>query len=224
MTKSTRSNLYQAGRNAFCLKTLHKQIMDLRDSYDHAVPDVLSSIVSALYLDTKIRDMKNNREGKIEVRDTTLLFSFKDTGNEYKTYVISDFSYGKTHDFLSNMPGDDLDNFDIIAEQCSAYLRKALAPIFDRYQVVVEYSSVWTGEGTITSDATVNMGTNEVTVNQVYDPSDILDEDGNAFECNTLEDEYIEFADRTKKPCHNRYTVDEYDKSEWNPDKDFWYN
>lgn len=224
MTESTRNNLSQAGRNAFCLKTLYKQITYLHASYKRAVPDVLNSIISALYLDTKIHDMKTGRNGKIEAQGTNLVFIFKDTNDEHKTHVISDFSYDKVHDFLSAMPGDDLNEFDVIAKQCSVYLQKALAPILNQYQVIAEYSSVWAGEGTVTSDATVNMGTHEVTITQIYGSGDILDEDGNAFECCILEDEYIEFADGTKKPCHNRYTVDEYDKSEWNPDKDFWYN
>ena len=87
------------------------------------------------------------------------------------------------------------------------------------------YSSVWEGEGEITSPADINLFTHEVTILKSYNPEDMTTEDGEPFECECLEDEYI-LIDNEKFPCINK---EEYDKEQLNEnttydlDKLFWY-
>ena len=86
------------------------------------------------------------------------------------------------------------------------------------------YTSVWEGEGEITAKAKVNLNTRKVEILESFDPADFYDEDGNPFECEFLEDEYVTI-DGIDYPCH-RYIEDKYEQEEWNnwsPKTGFYY-
>lgn len=85
------------------------------------------------------------------------------------------------------------------------------------------YSSVWEGEGEITSPANINLFTHEVEILKSYDPSDVTTEDGEPFECEYLQEEYVLIAG-SKFPCLNKKEYDKELLAENNTyDKLFWY-
>lgn len=222
MTQSTRCDLAQAGCYLSRLKAMHSNIQQSIKNYDIYANETLKTLVSAFYLDTRVHDMKLNRDGKLSADGTSLVFLFDDIDGKYKKLMVFDLNSESSKGNLADYPLLDPTDPDYTIKSFGQLLKK-FEPIFTRFQVIVSYSSVWDAEGIISSEAYVNMATRKVTINQVYDPNDILDEDGDPFECNILAEEYIEFEDGTRKPCHNRFSVDEYNDS-WDPNKDFWYD
>ncbi len=79
------------------------------------------------------------------------------------------------------------------------------------------YTSVWDGEGEITSRAEINLFTHEVNVLKSYDPAELETEDGYPFECEILEDEYVRI-DGKKYPCTNKSSYMDCDDENM-----FWY-
>lgn len=225
MTNNHRLNITEAGYNLSCLKILYDNANAKINEYNAFVSQALTSVISTFYLDTKVHDIKTDRDGKIEAKGTALMFTFTDVDGKLKTFVIDNFDYTNATDFLADMPVLEYpQNGNEFITRCRNRILEKFGPMLERFQVMVTYSSVWDGEGEITSDAYANMLTREVKILQTYDPDELLDEDGDTFECSNLADEYIEFADGTRKPCHEKYSVEDYDENEWDPSKDFWYN
>lgn len=71
--------------------------------------------------------------------------------------------------------------------------------------IIVEgtYTSVWDGEGEITSKAQINLNTRKVEILEVPDPAGLCTEDGEPFEFEQLEREYVTVGG-IDYPCHNR--------------------
>ena len=53
-----------------------------------------------------------------------------------------------------------------------------------------------------------------------FDPADCYTEDGEPFECEILEDEYVTINGE-KYPCHRLY--DDWNNEKWTADKGFFY-
>ena len=64
------------------------------------------------------------------------------------------------------------------------------------------YTSVWEGEGKITSNAKININTGKVEILKSFDPSEVFTEDGEPFECEFLQDEYVTI-NGINYPCCN---------------------
>lgn len=85
------------------------------------------------------------------------------------------------------------------------------------------YTSVWEGEGEITSPAEIDLKTSEVIILESYDPSELLTEDGEPFECKHLEKEYVTI-DGTDYPCHNISDTNEWENEDgWTSKSGFYY-
>ena len=78
------------------------------------------------------------------------------------------------------------------------------------------YTSVWDGEGELTSKARINLLTKEVTILESYSPGEVFDEDGEPMECECLADEYVTI-DGNRFSC---VPEDEYRES---AETVFWY-
>lgn len=90
-------------------------------------------------------------------------------------------------------------------------------------EVECTYTSVWDGEGSITSNAIVNLNTRKVTILEDVDYWDILTEDGEPFECEQLENEYITI-DGVDYPCHNINDDGIWDDVDcWTKETSYWY-
>ena len=118
----------------------------------------------------------------------------------------------------------DLSKYDI--DVLVAFLKsKGLKVDVSEDIVKGTYSSVWEGEGEITSPANINLFTHEIEILKSYDPSEMTTEDGEPFECEYLQEEYVLIAG-SKFPCMNK---EEYDKvqlnkdTSYNLDQLFWY-
>ena len=79
------------------------------------------------------------------------------------------------------------------------------------------YVSVWADEGEIMSPATVNLATKEVTILESYDPTDLVDDDGELMECEILKEEYVTIAG-VKYPCMRCDELEQTDNT-----LTFWY-
>ena len=85
------------------------------------------------------------------------------------------------------------------------------------------YTSVWDGEGEITAKAVLNLKTREVTILESFDPNECFNENGEAFECIQLENEYVTF-NGLNYPCHRITDEDEWaDIDCWTPETGFYY-
>lgn len=224
MANEHRCELPQAGYELSRLKAMHSQILNSIDNYDTIAGKFLNTMISAFYFDTNVHDTKTLRDGKLIVEGTSVMFLFKDVDDKYKKFIVFDLNYESSKGNLAykyHIP-DNIDDESFNIKSITALHDIIKEPILDRFRVIVDYCSVWDGEGILTSKAYINMDTKEVDILQTYDPDEIFDEDGDPFECEILKEEYIEFADGTRKPCHDRFSVDEH--TDWNPNTDFWYN
>lgn len=79
------------------------------------------------------------------------------------------------------------------------------------------YTSVWEDEGEITANAKINLRTKEVNILESFDPSECTTEDGEPFECNILEKEYV-MINGEEYPCCN-----EEDLKFTENENCFWY-
>lgn len=82
------------------------------------------------------------------------------------------------------------------------------------------YTSVWEGEGEITAKARINLNTRKVEILESFDPSDFYDDDGEPFECEFLEDEYITI-NGVNYPCHQYSDLEDWEN--WNCETGFYY-
>lgn len=86
------------------------------------------------------------------------------------------------------------------------------------------YTSVWEGEGEITAKAKINLDTRKVEILESFDSSDFYDNDGEPFECEFLEDEYVTI-DGVNYPCHryNKNSCEQEEWEGWNYETGFYY-
>lgn len=91
-------------------------------------------------------------------------------------------------------------------------------------EVIVDgtYTSVWADEGEITSKAKINLHTHEVEILESFDPAECFTEDGEPFECNILEREYVTI-DGKNYPCAE-LNSDFWEDYEEQMEEAFWYN
>jgi len=106
---------------------------------------------------------------------------------------------------------DELNEYDVSFVLC--WLANCFS--IDLQPNIVEgtYTSVWEGEGEITAKARINLNTRKVEILESFDPADCYDEDGEPFECEFLEDEYVTI-NGVDYPCH-RHSEDEYSQEDW---------
>lgn len=82
------------------------------------------------------------------------------------------------------------------------------------------YTSVWDGEGEITSTAKINLNTRKVEVLESFDPADFYTDDGEPFECEILADEYVTI-NSVNYPCHRLDDEDGWEN--WTSETGFYY-
>lgn len=184
--------------------------------YNNTINKCLSVFISAFFLDTDIYDTENNVNGKLCVDEcNNILFEYviPDCGDVVNRLHIAHFTADESY----IVKKDKRILYEFFNDECVEYF-------LSRFLVNAEYVSVWTGEGTISSKTHIDMCTKKAIILDTYDPNDIENDDGETFECNILEDEYV-VIQGSKYPCHNKDDMpDAQSKQKYGPsDHIFWY-